>query len=51
MVAITQTTKTFPSVSIASQGNGLPVEVTLISKLGHGAGTQMFIELVATTIA
>lgn len=32
---------TFPSARLPSPSGGLPVEVTLISQLGHGAGDQL----------
>ena len=31
----------FPSISIPSVGGGLPIEVSLIAQLGHGAGSQL----------
>jgi len=32
---------TFPSARLPSRSGGLPVEVTLISQMGHGAGDQL----------
>lgn len=32
---------TYPSVSIPARHGGLPVEVTLIAQLGHGAGSRL----------
>lgn len=34
-------TNTFPTTSIAATANRLPIEVVLVSQLGHGAGTQL----------
>lgn len=34
-------TNTFPATSIAATANRLPIEVVLLSQLGHGAGTQL----------
>jgi len=34
-------TNTFPTASIAATADRLPIEVVLISQLGHGAGTQL----------
>lgn len=34
--------RTFPSTYIPSPSGGLPVEVSLIAQLGHGAGDQLF---------
>lgn len=36
-------TEGFPHISIASLAGGLPVEVTLIAQLGHGAGSAVSI--------
>ncbi len=38
----THVVETFPSVRIPSQSGGLPVEVSLIAQLGHGAGNHLF---------
>ncbi len=38
----TRVVDAFPSVSIPSESGGLPVEVSLIAQLGHGAGDQIF---------
>ncbi|WP_255990738.1 DUF2867 domain-containing protein [Chitinolyticbacter albus] len=42
MLELKRVTRTFPSVSIASQSGGLPVEVALITQLGHGAGDHIY---------
>ena len=42
MLKLTQVTDTFPSVQIPSASGGLPVEVSLIAQMGHGAGNQLF---------
>lgn len=42
MLNLTQVTDTFPSVRIPSASGGLPVEVSLIAQMGHGAGNQLF---------
>lgn len=34
-------TNTFPTTSITAKADRLPIEVVLISQLGHGAGTQL----------
>lgn len=44
---LTQVVKTFPSIQIPSQSGGLPVEVSLIAQLGHGAGNHLFESVVA----
>ncbi len=44
---LTQVVKTFPSIQITSQSGGLPVEVSLIAQLGHGAGNHLFESVVA----
>jgi hypothetical protein len=44
---LTQVVKTFPSIRIPSQSGGLPVEVSLIAQLGHGAGDHLFESVVA----
>jgi hypothetical protein len=41
MVSIAGVAKTFPFVSIASESGGVPVEVSLIARLGTGAGNQV----------
>jgi hypothetical protein len=41
MLALTRELDTFPAVSIPSRSGGLPVEVSLISQLGIGAGDAM----------
>ncbi|SMC16447.1 Protein of unknown function [Andreprevotia lacus DSM 23236] len=42
MQALRKVTRTFPSARIPSQAGGLPVEVSLIAQLGHGAGDQVY---------
>ena len=39
--------RTFPSTHIPSPSGGLPVEVSLIAQLGHGAGDQLFASALA----
>lgn len=41
MLTLTQAVATFPSVRIPSHGGGLPVEVSLISQMGIGAGDAL----------
>ena len=47
MLALTKVVQTFPSARIPSQSGGLPVEVSLIAQLGHGAGDQLFAGVMA----
>ena len=47
MIALTKVVQTFPSARIPSQSGGLPVEVSLIAQLGHGAGDQLFADVMA----
>jgi hypothetical protein len=47
MFALTKVVQTFPSARIPSQSGGLPVEVSLIAQLGHGAGDQLFAGVMA----
>lgn len=42
MPQLTNVVDTFPSVVIPHARNGLPVEVSLIAQLGHGAGNHLF---------
>lgn len=42
MTTHTKQVRTFPSIQIPSPSGGLPVEVSLIAQLGHGAGDQLF---------
>lgn len=44
MHAATRSTMSFPTARIASRSGGLPVEVTLVAQLGHGAGDRLFHE-------
>ena len=41
MSYLTQVTQTFPSVTIPSVTGQLPVEISLIAQLGHGAGNHL----------
>jgi len=41
MVAAIRQTSSFPTARIASRSGGLPVEVTLIAQMGHGAGDRL----------
>ena len=41
----TQRTATFPSVALPT--HGLPIEVNLVARLGHGAGSKLFHEVQA----
>ncbi len=41
MLTLTQSSRSFPSVSLASVSGGLPVEVCLIAQLGHGSGDSL----------
>jgi hypothetical protein len=36
-----RTTASFPTARIASSNGGLPIEVTLVAQLGHGAGDRL----------
>ncbi|MGH8028403.1 MAG: DUF2867 domain-containing protein [Arenimonas sp.] len=47
MLALTQSTSTFPSVSIRSHAGGLPVEVSLIAQIGIGAGDALIADAMA----
>lgn len=38
----TRQVRTFPSTHIPSPSGGLPVEISLIAQLGHGAGDRLF---------
>ena len=42
MLALTQVVQTFPSARLPSPQGKLPVEVSLIAQLGHGAGDHLF---------
>ena len=42
MINLTRTIETFPSVHIPNKTGGLPIEVSLIAQLGHGAGNHLF---------
>jgi hypothetical protein len=41
MPGVTRTDRSFPGISLPSHGGGSPVEVTLITQLGIGAGDQL----------
>jgi Protein of unknown function (DUF2867) len=41
MIATARPTTSFPTARIDSRSGGLPVEVTLIAQLGHGAGDRL----------
>ena len=41
MPGVTHTDRSFPGISLPSHGGGSPVEVTLITQLGIGAGDQL----------
>jgi hypothetical protein len=47
MSHLTSVVDTFPSVVIPNGKNGLPVEVSLIAQLGHGAGSHLFHSIAA----
>src|SRR3569623_534480 len=40
----THTTATFPFVSLPARPGRVPVEVSLVARLGHGAGDKLFYE-------
>ena len=42
MLTLTRVVQTFPSARIPSMSGGVPVEVSLIAQLGHGAGNHLF---------
>jgi len=43
----TRRTATFPFVSLPAGAGRVPVEVTLVARLGHGAGDRLFFEALA----
>jgi hypothetical protein len=47
MPQFTSVVDTFPTAVIPNPGRGLPVEVSLIAQLGHGAGSQLFSSIAA----
>jgi hypothetical protein len=47
MLQFTSIVDTFPTAVIPNSGGGLPVEVSLIAQLGHGAGSQLFSSIAA----
>ncbi|MBB5687269.1 DUF2867 domain-containing protein [Sphingobium boeckii] len=47
MPHLTSVVDTFPTAVIPHARNGLPVEVSLIAQLGHGAGSHLFYSIAA----
>jgi Protein of unknown function (DUF2867) len=47
MPHLTKVVETYPSVVIANSNDGLPVEVSLIAQLGHGAGSALYYSIAA----
>jgi hypothetical protein len=47
MPHLTNVVKTFPSAVVPNVKNRLPVEVSLIAQLGHGAGNHLFYSIAA----
>ncbi|MEO6217451.1 MAG: hypothetical protein ABIO86_15590, partial [Sphingomonas sp.] len=47
MPHLTSIVDTFPSAVIPHATDGLPVEVSLIAQLGHGAGSHLFHSIAA----
>lgn len=47
MPQLTSVVDTFPTAVIPNARRGLPVEVSLIAQLGHGAGSQLFNSIAA----
>jgi hypothetical protein len=47
MPPLTSVVDTFPSVVLHNANNGVPVEVSLIAQLGHGAGSDLFHSIAA----
>lgn len=47
MLHLSSVIETFPSARIPDPNGGLPVEVSLIAQLGHGAGTHLFASIAA----
>lgn len=43
----TRRTATFPFVALPSRPGGVPVEVSLVARLGHGTGTRLFYDVLA----
>jgi hypothetical protein len=44
---VTRRTATFPFVALPTRPDCVPVEVSLVARLGHGSGTQLFHEAIA----
>jgi hypothetical protein len=44
---VTRVTGTFPAVSLPTRPGGLPIEVSLVARLGRGTGTRLFHESIA----
>ena len=42
MLALARPIHTFPTARLQPRPNALPVEISLIAQLGHGAGDQLF---------
>lgn len=47
MLYQTKVVKTFPSIQFPSLSDGLPVEISLIAQLGHGAGNHIYASVVS----
>ena len=47
MQSMIKLVETFPSVRLFAEAGTLPVEVTLIAQLGHGAGDHLFANVVS----
>lgn len=47
MLHLTRIVETFPSVKIPNTAGGVPIEVSVIAQLGHGAGNHMFSHVVS----
>lgn len=45
MLHLTNVVKTFPSVQIQNDPDALPIEVSLIAQLGHGAGNHLYAQI------
>ncbi len=47
MKNLTRVVETFPSIQVPNKARGLPIEVSLIAQLGHGAGNKLFENVVS----
>lgn len=47
MLHLTKLVDTFPTVEIPNHKGGVPIEVSLIAQLGHGAGNHLFSHIAA----